>query len=522
MNEIQTPVNQAARRVWMQRFVQSLSWWLFAGLMVAAFAIAAQAIWVIPVDQQTWALSWVTGGVSTALIGAVILTSLTQPTMQSVATEVDRRFGLKERISSSLALSAAERETAAGQALVRDAAKRADKIDVREHFGVQPERSGLLMLIPIAMVGLFLIVLTPAKEAEAKVEKSETMTKEMEQAKRATKKLLKKLEQKRRQAEAEGLDENVEMYKKLEAKLRKDIEKSEITKKDALITMNDIRKQLSRRRDQLGNNDRLKNALRQMKNVEDGPAGEIAKAMQKGEFGKAQNKMQQLMKKLQKGELTKQEKNMLNKQLDQMQKQMQKAADKQKAAEQSLKDQIKQAQQQGDKKKASQLQQKLDQMQRNQSNADAMQKMAEAMKKAQQAMQEGDKDGAAQAMKEMADQMGEMQANESQLQELEDAMNELGDSKGQMKGMGPMGNQNRPRNGMGEGQGEGDRAEEEDQTGTYKSQVKGDTQRGVAVISGTASGPNRKGVTRAQIRDSFQQPTAEQSDPLEDQLLPRA
>ena len=46
------------------------------------------------------------------------------------------RFGLKERVSSTLALSPEERESAAGQALVADAVRRVEQIEVSERFGV--------------------------------------------------------------------------------------------------------------------------------------------------------------------------------------------------------------------------------------------------------------------------------------------------------------------------------------------------------------------------------------------------
>ena len=78
-----------------------------------------------------------------------------------------------------------------------------------------------------------------------------------------------------------------------------------------------------------------------------------------------------------------------------------------------------------------------------------------------------------------------------------------------------------PGNGLGEGQGQGDRPEAEDDTNTYDTQVRGDVKRGKAVIAGKAGGPNRKGVSRAELQQAVLGVLAEESDPMENQSLPR-
>ena len=75
--------------------------------------------------------------------------------------------------------------------------------------------------------------------------------------------------------------------------------------------------------------------------------------------------------------------------------------------------------------------------------------------------------------------------------------------------------------GAGEG-GKGDRPESETETNTYETQVRGKVRKGKAVITGFADGPNRKGITREDVKQAIQGSLSEKSDPSENQTLPRA
>ncbi|MCA9195855.1 MAG: hypothetical protein KDB03_29035, partial [Planctomycetales bacterium] len=56
---------------------------------------------------------------------------------------------------------------------------------------------------------------------------------------------------------------------------------------------------------------------------------------------------------------------------------------------------------------------------------------------------------------------------------------------------------------------------------TYDSQVRGTPRQGKAVLAGRAGGENKKGVTRKSVQDAVLEAITEESDPLEDQALPR-
>jgi hypothetical protein len=86
-----------------------------------------------------------------------------------------------------------------------------------------------------------------------------------------------------------------------------------------------------------------------------------------------------------------------------------------------------------------------------------------------------------------------------------------------MQGFGGMGE----GDGFGRGSGYGDRPEQEEDTNTYETQVRGQVKKGSAIIAGFADGPNRKGISREDLKQAIQGALAEESDPTENQTLPR-
>jgi hypothetical protein len=136
------------------------------------------------------------------------------------------------------------------------------------------------------------------------------------------------------------------------------------------------------------------------------------------------------------------------------------------------------------------------------------------------------------------------------LQDIEETLDTLSQSKDQMrcKQCAGQGCENCKGNGQGEGQGDGQgengklgdgsgkggskyglgkgsglSGPEDNADGqSYESQVRGDPKQGRGVNAGFADGPNRKGVTREDVKQAVLSATSDESDPLENQTLPRA
>ena len=533
MNRIENQVASARRRLILGRFGRALCYTLFAALIIATIAVALPALRVMAIDFQTWTYAWIGGSTLVAIVSALAYAILTAPSKVEVAAEVDRRFGLRERLSSSLTLPDHERESDFGAALVSDAEKRADQLAVADRFALKPSKLGWLPLAIVPVLAIVLLLVEPMKQTTASsTDKADQI--ETRQVQTVAKQLKKRIQQQRRKAESEGLKEATELYEKMEAKLDKIAKRKKMDRKDAMIAMNDLKKQLEERRKKLGSSEQMRKAMAQMKGLNAGPGEKVAKSIEKGNFDQAKNAIKALADKMRSGELSENDKEQLKKQIEQMKDAMKDAAEKHEQKKQELQEKIDKARREGRGNDAAKLQQQMNQLQQKDGQMQKMAQMAEAMNNAAKAMQNGDSSDAADALEQMADELGEMADEMSELEDLESAMDQLSQSKDQMRcqqcqgagcqncqGMGGFGNGDGEGFGLGRGAGAGDRPESEDDTNTYESQVRGEVKKGRAIIAGFADGPNRKGVTREDVKAAIESAISEESDPAENQTLPR-
>jgi len=84
------------------------------------------------------------------------------------------------------------------------------------------------------------------------------------------------------------------------------------------------------------------------------------------------------------------------------------------------------------------------------------------------------------------------------------------------------GEEGEPGQGMGEGPGGGRRPKEANQTGNFKSRVRGKLQKGKIVIAGTADGENLTGRTTAEAREIINAEMNSKKETVENQLLPKS
>lgn len=528
MDHIRKQAKVARRRLFTERFLRFLPWTLSIALVVAIVGIALPKIMHLDVDPKIWFASWLGGAAVIAFITNCCLTVIGRPSMADSAVAIDKRFSLRERLSSALVLSKEDRDTELGQALVDDANARAEKLDVRDEFTWGFTRKLLLPVLPaILAAAMWYIPNQPAPEVEP-VKSKTSLT----QVKNATKPILEMIKKQRKDAEDKGLNAAVDFFKKLEGDLAKMQKNAKLDTKQSLAKLNDIKKQLDERRQELGSSESLRKNLQNLEKFEAGPAEKLAEALKSGDFQKAEKSMEELLKKMQNGEMGEQDIQKLTKQLDKLQKAMSEAAQKQEQAKQALQEQIQQAQDSGDMQKAAQLQRKMEQMQANDANMAQMQQMADMLAKAQQSMQQGDMQEAQQSLEELADQLQQMNQSDQELKDLDELMDSLAQSKSQMKCdsckgsgcqqcmMGSMPGQI-PGQGMGEGRGAGARPEEENDVDFFESQVREKMKKGEIVYGGKVGGKNKKGEARAEIQDAVLTSLSEEPEPLDDTPLPK-
>ncbi len=531
MNEIRQRVRQARRRLMTQRFLQVLPVCLLITLAIALAGVVWPKLSYVAGADENWPWYWIGGGVAAGLISALLWTWLHRHRSLEAAIEIDRRFGLKERISSALALDEQTLQTPAGVALLSDAERAAGRIEVAAAFPVQVRWHGLLPLGVAVLAVALAVGLDNAspKSVEASSLNRLALKKEID---RSVKDLKKKLEQQKKELEQKGLDESKELFELLQKKLDDLQKNNKGDYKKTFVEINNLAKKIDERRQELGGAREVQKQLeQQLKDVSQGPAEKLARALKNGRWGEAQQQLEQLAKQLEQDKMTPADKAKLKKQIEQLKKQLDQLQQDYEQAKRDLEEQIAQKKRSGDLDAVNQLQKKLDQLKNQQNQMDRLSDLAQKLGECQQCMGKGDGKGAAQAMRQIAKAMGEMEAESQELQALSDAMDEIAEAKqglakacqGMGKSMGLPSDDFSltPSRGLGHGRGAGARPEEETKTGTYRSRVRGNPKKGEVVRIGDANGPNRTGQSTVQAAEQVESAFKEDPDPIVQEKLPR-
>jgi hypothetical protein len=535
MEEIQRQVRKARRRLNGQQFLHVVIWSLTIALTIALVGLAIPRVMILSVQPDVWTWSWIGGGASLGILAGWFIAFWQRRNDLQAAIELDRRFGLKERVSSSLALSADERESEIGQVLMIDAARRVERIDIGEQFSWGWNARALLPMIPaFAMFALVYFVPHAAQQASAS---SGSVAEEKARIKKAVAELEKKFTEKKEALKDQGLKESEAILNEL-AKTAEKMKKAELEdQKDALVKLNDLTKEAQQRRNQLAPTEKLKEQLEGMKKLNDGPAEKLADAMREGDLAQAAKEMQKLMEKLQKGELNKEERQKMAEQLEQVQQKIEQVKKEHEAQKQALQEKIEQQKQQGNAAEAAKLQQELEKLQ---AQDDQMKKGAEQMAKklgeAAKNLKEGNAQQAAEDLEQLAQDLQGMQDQLNDLETLDEAMNEIDETKKAMgckkcagdgcqacqgKGAGGGNKGDKPGDGLGEGQGFGERPEEKTDTKGYDSRVRAKPKQGSAVRVGDAGGPNLPGKVQESVKEQVEASLSQEPDPIDEAALPR-
>ncbi|MFO0789176.1 MAG: hypothetical protein U0805_06945 [Pirellulales bacterium] len=539
MDQLIKQVARARRRLIMEQFVSRLIRTTLIALIVVAIAVAVPRIIAIDNLPTNWDAGWFIVGLAAALLTSLTWTFVSNRSPIDAAIEIDRRFDLRERIASSLSLSAEEQASQAGRAVMNDALRAVGRIDVDEKFKLQVGRRALWPLVPAA-IAFVVISFFDIREAASSLEAKAT-AKAAENTKTALESLRKKVEEQRKQLDKEkGLEKADDLFKQIEQGTRDLAQKDKMDPTKAAVKLNDLAKQLEERRQQLGNKDAVQEQFQKMKNLGAGPADKAAEAMKQGDWKKALDEVDKLAKELREGKLDAAKKEQLEKQLGQMKEKLEAAAQAHQQAMEEVKKQIEQAQKQGNLAKANDLQKKLDQLQKQQPQMNKLQQLAQQMGQIQQGLKQGDGKKAADAMSQMAQQLDKMQQDANEMQNIDMAMDQIEMAKDAMAckfcngescehcNSNKMGNSNKfnpngkPGRGMGQGKGIGERPEEDSKTSLRDTQVKQQSRKGAATFGGLVEGPNIKGDVGQSIKEEMANLSAEPADPLTSERLPNS
>jgi hypothetical protein len=532
MEDVRRLVRVARRRLVVKRWLSALPWCLSAGLLLACALLALDKFF--PLGAAAWI--WPAAGAVAGLAAASVWTWRRRPSELEAAIEIDRRFGLKERVSSSYALDREARESPAGLALVQDAWNSLEHLPLAGQFRLSPGRWLWLPVVPAAAALAVVVLLHPAVDAQRQA--AAAATAQQKQIERSTEVLRKKIVAQRREAEKQGLKSADELLARLEQGTRKLSEANTADRKQALVKLNDLAKELSQRQADLAAGRKLADQLRQLQGLGQGPAEQLAKALQQGDLARAAREVQALAEKLKHGELDAAGQKQLAEQLNQLQRKLSEMAEAERKLEQDVKQQIAEHRAAGRQAEADRLQQQLNDL-KQQRQAQTLEKLAEKLGQCADCMQ-GQKGGqgkqgdqAGEAASRLAGLQAELDQLNSKLAESElltQALDEIADAKDSMtcKNCGGAGcrecqargrEQQNGGRGIGHGRGHGLPGEKID-TSNYDTRVRQKVGRGAAVVTDLVAGPNTPGRVQQQIREQWTGVAGEQADPLTDQPLP--
>lgn len=562
MNEINQKVSHARRRLIVGKFFSVLVWAIFVSLFVALIGIAIPKIWHMEflenaAQWDAWLYSWILGSLTIGMITTAIVTWFQRSTRMSAAVEVDRRFRLKERISSAMELTPDDAESPAGQALIEDAQVRASDLAIADEFQFKPRWTALLPLAPMAVIAILFLIPNAGKEVIA--EEAPKFDKKRVQAQ--IEEFRKKVEEKRKQLDAKGLKDASAELKSLGKKFDKLMAETEKSPKETMVKLNDIKKQLENRRKELGDRKELSKNLNKLKDLGKGPAKKLSKALGEGDFDKAAEAIKEIADKLKNGKLDKDGAKALAKDLNKLAQALKEAKERREREIEDLKNQVEKAKQNGDLNKAAQLQEKLEEKQRQANQMKKLDNIADKLQKCADCMNQGKKPGdkgqqpgkqgkpgeqgdpqdakqamedLKQAMKEAGESLEDIAQEMEDLQQIMEEMDALhdleqvaedckdscqgeGQADGQGQGKGDKPNWKDWARGKGQGQGLRERAD--DETGNFKAKVKADVTKGQTIVTGTADGANITGRSVSETRELVRATMDKKIDPTEDQKL---
>lgn len=345
LSTVERQVRRASRRLFVQALLNSLVW-CWAGALAAAVGWFLLEPLLLP--GADGALRWfvAAGCFATGTVVAVLLTCQMAPSRLDAALALDARFGLKERVTTSLSLTPDLVGTPAGAALLADTDRRIASLDVAERFPVG--LSWTAALVPAAAAALALVAflyepgtgrahtsqppkqltLNPA-EIQEKLDRLKKplvpawpedlpKSKELKELEDEWKKLL---ERPLDPTDKEQVRERVQEMRKIEEKMRDRI----ADLKDKADRNKDIK-------------DRLKELNRDPKAKRDGPAKDFEDALAKGQMDKAMDELEKLRRKLEDKKLDPDERKALEDQLRDLERQLRRLADMD-----DLKEKLKQA-----------------------------------------------------------------------------------------------------------------------------------------------------------------------------------
>lgn len=422
-------LTRVGRRLFLQTFLARLAWcWCFA-LLLAAGWFWVQPHWFSAISPE-WRLAIAGGIVGVGTLLAVGLAIVQAPSQLTAALLLDERFGLKERVTTSLTLAPDHQSCPAAQALLADVNERVGGLEIPAKFPVRI--SWLPAAAPFAAATVaFMAFYYQPPPSQAKVSAGQDDKAPPVNAAEIDQKVakLKKKEGEKPPA-AKIMSEEL---KRIEAELDQIANKPRETKeelRERIKEMTALEDYIKNRQKELDEKARsLKQQLRQLDKMagkdsnQEGPAKDLQKALAEGRLDDAKQELEKLGKKLKNNELTDKDKQQLSKQLKDVQEKL-----KRLAKDKDKEDKLQQLKREG-KINEETLKRELEQMKKDAKKNEELENLADKLGQCQKCLKDGDGEGAMKSLDDAAKKLSDMDLDDAEAKDLREQLQRLQDAK---------------------------------------------------------------------------------------------
>lgn len=536
-------IERVIRRAWWRLVATDV---LRTSAITLAVVAAGLFVWrllssVAPAPAG-WGVMLGAGG-GLAMVIAVVWSVLRIRRGDSVARRVDERAGLRESLSTAMAV--ASMDDAWSRATVAQAERTAAGVDLGRALPIESPRAwpapvmawGVLA-VAVAMpapdlTGVFgerTEIVGEREVIEAKAEVDDATTKLKEQAERLGLKL---------DFDEDELGDEVGTPDKQTPEQIRAAAVKKLTKLgDELADKMDSQEQKTR--------EALEKRLQRLRQPGPGPAEDLARSLARGEFDKAKAALDELQKQLREGDLSEAQREQLQQQLENLSQQMEQLAQRQGEMEQALKqagmssemakqlaadpEALKQALGKMENLTEAQKQQLRQMAESAQQCRGACQNMSNAMSQMAQAMQAGQMGQMSQSMSELAGQLSQMEMLAADMASMQAMMQQVQSSSLSMgacstPGLGTRGGDSWGMGGRNAGTAGGIDSDSADGGKRFSSQAAKAPMKmrdGPIIGSSLVYESQVRGESRAAFAAAAQSASASASDAIESMRVPRA
>jgi hypothetical protein len=540
---LESRVRQARRRLFTQTLLNriGLAWGCALAIGLLWFLIEPA---VVPGGPAY--LKWVVLG-SAAGLGTVLAvwTALrSAPSPLSAALAIDQRFDLKERVTTALSLTAQDQSSPAGQALLADANSKLERVAVPGKFPVRVGWRALFLPAQAAAIAVLALYPPPLLTMLAGGGSKQDDEAEKAQAKDAAAKpaiprtfIKPPAERPTRSEDLRQLEAELErLYAEHNKELGPDQQKPEQVRERQERIASAEERLKKREREMTERFQKLQEQMEKLTELEqgetrpDGPSRDFQEALSKGDLAKAKEEVEKLQKKARDKKLDPKDQEQLKKQLEDMEKKLDRLTREQEEKKQQLKDLIEKAKREN--RDADSLERELKNLEKEQQLTPEMKELAKSLKAAKQALDAKDFDGLSEQLGQVGKQLEDLQEDLKDFDDIEEHLQNLKQMKkegckeceGEGKEKGQPGGQKDDATGYAEGA-TGRRAENKDaqsQAGEEKRARGFFDAKGRKTYGGTTTGPAFKKSSSVEMAGDIRQAVQDAPEAIEVQRLPKS